>query len=76
MAPAGTRSRQYIVGGSLSNQSAYDIRVGATDYFSTVYAYSVISTADTILSIRNNGLGMAIANVGSKQVRGRLACVP
>ena len=53
----------YIVGGSLSNQSAYDIRVGATDYFSTVYAYSDISTADTILSIRNNGLGMAIGKV-------------
>lgn len=53
----------YIVGGSLSNQYAYDIRVGATDYFSTTYAYADISTADTILSIRNNGLGMAIGKV-------------
>ena len=53
----------YIVGGSLSNQAAYDVRVGATDYFSTTYAYSDISTADTILSIRNNGLGMAIGKV-------------
>lgn len=53
----------YIVGGSLSNQVAYDIRVGATDYFSTTYAYSDIATADTILSIRNNGLGMAIGKV-------------
>lgn len=53
----------YIVGGSLSNQSAYDVRIAATDYFSTTYAYSDISTADTILSIRNNGLGMAIGKV-------------
>ena len=56
-------SGTFIVGGSLSNQAAYDIRLGATDYFSTTYAYSDISTADTILSIRNNGLGMAIGKV-------------
>lgn len=53
----------YIVGGSLSNQSAYDVRIAAADYFSTTYAYADISTADTILSIRNNGLGMAIGKV-------------
>jgi microcystin-dependent protein len=56
-------SGTFIVGGSLSNQAAYDIRLGATDFFSTTYAYSDISTADTILSIRNNGLGMAIGKV-------------
>lgn len=56
-------SGTFIVGGSLSNQAAYDVRIGVTDYFSTTYAYADISTADTILSIRNNGLGMAIGKV-------------
>ena len=56
-------SGTFIVGGGLSNQSAYDVRIGAADYFSTTYFYADISTADTILSIRNNGLGMAIGKV-------------
>lgn len=53
----------YVCGGSLSNQYAYDIRVSVSDYFETVYAYADISTADTIFSIRNNGLGMAIGKI-------------
>lgn len=56
-------SGTFIVGGTLSNQSAYDVRVEAADYFSMAYAYADISTADTILSIRNNGLGMAIGKI-------------
>ena len=53
----------YVVGGSLSNQYAYDIRIVVSDYFETVYAYVDITTADTIFSIRNNGLGMAIGKI-------------
>ena len=53
----------YVVGGSLSNQYAYDIRIAVSDYFETVYAYSDIATADTIFSIRNNGLGLAIGKI-------------
>lgn len=53
----------YVVGGSLSNQYAYDIRIAVSDYFETVYAYADIATADTIFSIRNNGLGMAIGKI-------------
>lgn len=52
-----------VCGGSLSSQYAYDIRVEVSDYFETVYAYADITTADTILSIRNNGLGMAIGKI-------------
>ncbi len=58
-----TVSGTFIVGGSLDNQFAYDVRIGATDFFSTTHFYSDISTADTILSIRNNGLGMAIGKI-------------
>ena len=53
----------YVVGGSLSNQYAYDIRIVVSDYFETVYAFADITTADTIFSIRNNGLGMAIGKI-------------
>ena len=53
----------YVTGGSLSNQYAYDIRVVVSDYFETVYALADITTADTIFSIRNNGLGMAIGKI-------------
>lgn len=59
-------NKTYIVGGALSNQYAYDVRICATDYFSTTYAYADISTADTILSIRNNGLGLAIGKISEK----------
>lgn len=52
-----------VCGGSLSAQYAYDIRVEVSDYFETVYAYADITTADTIFSIRNNGLGMAIGKI-------------
>ncbi len=52
-----------VCGGSLSSQYAYDIRVEVSDYFETVYAYADITTADTIFSIRNNGLGMAIGKI-------------
>jgi hypothetical protein len=58
------------VGGSLSN-SRLRLSVGATDYFSHVYAYSDIYTA-IHMSIRNIGLGMATAKVGSNKF-GRLA---
>ena len=53
----------YVCGGSLSPQYAYEIRIMAQDYFETVYAYADIATSDTILSIRNNGLGMAIGKI-------------
>lgn len=52
-----------VCGGSLSSQYAYDIRMEVSDYFETVYAYADITTADTIFSIRNNGLGMAIGKI-------------
>lgn len=61
-------STRFIVGGSLSNQYAYDIRVEAKDYFSSTYAYGDISTADTILSVRNNGLGLAIGKISEKNL--------
>ena len=63
-----TMNSSYVVGGSLSNQYAYDIRIAATDYFGTVYAYADIATADTILSIRNNGLGMAIGKISEQNM--------
>ena len=63
-----TMNSTYVVGGSLSNQYAYDIRLAATDYFGTVYAYADIATADTILSIRNNGLGMAIGKISEQNM--------
>ena len=56
----------YVVGGSLSNQYAYDIRIAVSDYFETVYAYADIATADTIFSIRNNGLGLAIGKISEQ----------
>lgn len=59
-------SGTFVVGGDLSDQYAYDIRVGAADYFATTYVYSDISTADTILSIRGNGLGLAIGKISEK----------
>ena len=62
---SGTR---FIVGGSLSNQYAYDVRVEAKDYFSSTYAYGDISTANTILSVRNNGLGLAIGKISEKNL--------
>ena len=55
-----------MCGGSLSSQYAYDIRVKVSDYFETVYAYADITTADTIFSIRNNGLGMAIGKISEQ----------
>ena len=58
----------FILGGSLSSQYAYDIRIGATDFFSTTYAYSDISTSDTILSIRNSGLGLAIGKISEENL--------
>lgn len=61
-----TVSGTHICGGSISNQYAYDIRIAATDYFGSTYAYADISTADTILSIRNNGLGMAIGKISEQ----------
>ena len=63
-----TLTGTYVVGGSLSNQYAYDIRLAATDYFETVYAYADLATADTILSIRNNGLGLAIGKISEQNL--------
>ncbi len=63
-----TLTGTYVTGGSLSNQYAYDIRLAATDYFETVYAYADIATADTILSIRNNGLGLAIGKISEQNL--------
>jgi microcystin-dependent protein len=58
----------YVTGGSLSNQYAYDIRLMAKDYFETIFAYADIATADTILSIRNNGLGLAIGKISEQNL--------
>lgn len=56
----------YIIGGSLSNQSAYDIRVSLVDYFGETYGYSDISTADVIMSVRSTGMGLAIGKVSEE----------
>ena len=58
----------YVTGGSLSNQYAYDIKITAADYFETAEAFADIATADTILSIRNNGLGMAIGKISEQNL--------
>ena len=58
----------FILGGGLSSQYAYDIRIGAMDFFSTTYAYLDISTSDTILSICNSGLGLAIGKISEENL--------
>lgn len=59
-------SSTYIIGGSLSNQAAYDIRVTLVDYFGETYAYTDISTADVIMSVRSTGMGLAIGKVSEE----------
>lgn len=56
----------YIIGGSLSNQSAYDIRVSFVDYFTSAYAYTDISTADVIMSVRSTAMGLAIGKISEE----------
>ena len=56
----------YIMGGGLSNQAAYDIRVTLADYFGETYGYTDISTADVILSVRNTGMGLAVGKVSEE----------
>ncbi|MDP3447374.1 MAG: hypothetical protein Q8S22_04860 [Eubacteriales bacterium] len=46
----------YRIGGSLSNQYTYDIRVTLGDYFGEAYGYTDLSTAEVILSVRSTGM--------------------
>jgi len=56
-------SESHLIGGSLSNQYTYDIRVMLGDYFSEAYGYADLSTADVILSVRSTGMGLAVGKI-------------
>ena len=56
----------YIIGGSLSNQSAYDVRANFADYFTAAYAYTDISTADVIMSVRSTAMGLAVGKISEE----------
>ena len=56
----------YRIGGSLSNQYTYDIRVTLGDYFGESYGYADLSTADVILSVRSTGMGLAVGKVAEE----------
>lgn len=56
----------YRIGGSLSNQYTYDIRVTLGDYFGEAYGYADLSTADVILSVRSTGMGLAVGKVAEE----------
>ena len=56
----------YRIGGSLSNQYTYDIRVTLGDYFSEAYGYVDLSTAEVILSVRSTGMGLAVGKVAEE----------
>jgi microcystin-dependent protein len=56
----------YLIGGSLSNQYTYDIRVTLGDYFGEAYGYADLSTADVILSVRSTGMGLAVGKVAEE----------
>jgi microcystin-dependent protein len=56
----------YRIGGSLSNQYTYDIRVTLGDYFGEAYGYTDLSTAEVILSARSTGMGLAVGKVAEE----------
>ena len=56
----------YRIGGSLSNQYTYDIRVTLGDYFGEAYGYTDLSTAAVILSVRSTGMGLAVGKVAEE----------
>ncbi len=56
----------YRIGGSLSNQYTYDIRVTLGDYFGEAYGYIDLSTAEVILSVRSTGRGLAVGKVAEE----------
>jgi microcystin-dependent protein len=56
----------YRIGGSLSNQYTYDIRVTIGDYFGEAYGYTDLSTAEVILSVRSTGMGLAVGKVAEE----------
>ena len=56
----------YRIGGSLSNQYTFDIRVTLGDYFSEAYGYTDLSTAAVILSVRSTGMGLAVGKVAEE----------
>ena len=56
----------YRIGGSLSNQYTYDIRVTFGDYFGEAYGYTDLSTAEVILSVRSTGMGLAVGKVAEE----------
>jgi microcystin-dependent protein len=61
-----TVNGNYRIGGSLSNQYTYDIRVILGDYFSEAYGYTDLSTAEVILSVRSTGMGLAVGKVAEE----------
>jgi microcystin-dependent protein len=58
----------YRIGGSLSNQYTYDIRVTLGDYFGEAYGYTDLSTAEVILSVRSTGMGLAVGKVAEEDI--------
>ena len=56
----------FLIGGSLSNQYTYDIRVTLGDYFSEAYGYVDLSTAEVILSVRSTGMGLAVGKISEQ----------
>lgn len=54
------------IGGSLSSQYTYDIRVTLGDYFGETYGYIDLSTAEVILSVRSTGMGLAVGKVAEE----------
>ncbi len=56
----------FLIGGSLSNQYTYDIRVSLGDYFGEAYGYADLSTAEVILSVRSTGMGLAVGKVAEQ----------
>ena len=56
----------FLIGGGLSNQYTYDIRVTLGDYFGEAYGYADLSTAEVILSVRSTGMGLAVGKVAEQ----------
>lgn len=63
---AYTVNGSYRIGGTLSNQYTYDIRVTLGDYFGEAYGYIDLSTAEVILSVRSTGMGLAVGKVAEE----------
>ena len=64
--PAYAVNGSYRIGGSLSNQYNYDIRVTLGDYFGEAYGYVDLSTAEVVLSVRSTGMGLAVGKVAEE----------